>query len=187
VSLSSCSGVRSSRGGCDESQVCSGHSILVSRRRSRVTRASLLDLPPSFSCCDYLMLPLNSIVESLILRFHFKCINLSDEEAEKIRKSISPLTRPVTNSTDDYICENCHAATGKKTTSKSNKILILLTPHLSVQVDSLLCHLLPIQLHYCYVYCLLGLISSAILYAGRHLLGCWILQLAYLSLCRSGS
>jgi len=120
--------------------------------------------------------PLNFIVQSLILRFHFKCIKLSDEEAEKIRKSISPLTRPITNSIDDYICENCHAATGKKTTSKSNKILILLTPHLSVQVDSLLCHLLPIPIHYCYVYCLLGLISSAILYAGRHVL--WMLDIA---------
>jgi hypothetical protein len=117
-------------------------------------------------------------VQSLIPRFHFKCIKLSDEEAEKIRKSISPLARPFTNSIDDYICENCHAATGKKTTSKSNTILILLTPHLSVPVDSLLCHLLPIPIHYYYVYCLLGLICSAILYAGRHVLGCWIIAVS---------
>ena len=116
-----------------------------------------LNTHPSFLLLRLSISPLNSVVQSLIPRFHFKCIKLSDEEAEKIRKSTSPLTRPFTDSTDDYICENCRAATGKKTTSKSNQILILLTPHLSVPVDSLLCHLLPIPIHYCYVYCLLGL------------------------------
>jgi len=115
--------------------------------------------PPFFCFTHYPRRKCPPYLQPLIYRFHFKCINLSDEQAEKIRKYPLPVTRPVTDEIDDYICQDCHEATGKNTTSKSKPVLIPLTSLSRVSVDSTLCH--PLSIHYRCVYCFLG--SSALL------------------------
>jgi hypothetical protein len=56
------------------------------------------------------------------------CTKLSDDEAEKIRKSTKPSTSSnQANISDDYFCQDCQEATGKKTTSKSRSLLTPLT------------------------------------------------------------
>jgi hypothetical protein len=114
------------------------------------------------------------LLSSAVVPLLAKCIKLSDEEAEKIRKSTLSLTRPKTDGADDYVCQDCQEATGKKTTSESNVLLTPLTSFCRIRVYS---HY-PIMSSPTYTLLLrillVGLVCSAILYAGFHVHGFWI-------------
>jgi hypothetical protein len=150
-------------------QRCPGDDQGVTRPSSRLQAS-----PPFFCSGTSARHSLPIQLQSLILRFHFKCIKLSDEEAEKIRKSTLSLTRPKTDGADDYVCQDCQEATGKKTTSESNVLLTPLTSFCRIRVYS---HY-PIMSSPTYTLLLrillVGLVCSAILYAGFHVHGFWI-------------